>query len=201
MPRRSEHSREQLRALALDAVLAIAERDGPQAVSARKVAQEIGYAPGMLYYLFEGIDDLVLQANARTLDTLIRALRRAVQRKPPARALQAMAREYLSLAQRNGRHWQLLFDHSMRNDAPVPDWYRHYTDTLFQLVESQLMALAPGRSDKACRLAARAIWSAVHGVCLLAVTGKLDAGGPVAAQPLVASLVRHYLAGWVAAER
>ena len=55
MPRRSEHSREQLRALALDAVLAIAERDGPQAVSARKVAQEIGYAPGMLYYLFEGM--------------------------------------------------------------------------------------------------------------------------------------------------
>lgn len=198
MPRRSQHSKDELRQLALEAVLVIAERDGSQAVSARKVAQEIGYAPGMLYYLFESIDDLILQANARTLATMIRSLRAAVQRKSPQRALLAMARQYLELAQHNGRRWQLLFEHAMRHDAPVPDWYRQQTDALFRLVEEQLAALAPEKKEKEIQLAARAIWSAVHGVCLLAVTGKLEVGGKVPATRLVDSLVRHYLAGWVA---
>ena len=65
-------------------------------------------------------------------------------------------------------------------------------------MEEQLAALAPEKKEKEIQLAARAIWSAVHGVCLLAVTGKLEVGGKVPATRLVDSLVRHYLAGWVA---
>jgi len=198
MPRRNQHSREQLRDLALDAVQQIAERDGPQQVSARKVAQEIGYAPGMLYHLFENIDDLILQANARTIASLTERLARAVAHKAPQQAVLMMARDYLSLARQNSRRWQLLFEHSMRNDAPVPDWYQHQTDALFKLVEAQLQGLAPEKPRAEITLAARSLWSAVHGVCLLAVTGKLDVGGTVEAGRLVDSLVTNYLRGWKA---
>ncbi|MDF1780810.1 MAG: WHG domain-containing protein [Alcanivoracaceae bacterium] len=196
MARRNQHSKEALRELALDAVQRIAERDGPHIVSARKVAHEIGYAPGMLYHLFENIDDLILQANARTVMMLTDTLRQAIQRKKPINAVLAMASQYLALAQQNSRRWQLLFEHAMRNDVPVPSWYQHQTDTLFELVEQQLALLAPEKSSKDVTLAARSIWSAVHGVCLLAVTGKLDVGGPVQAPKIVESLVRHYLLGW-----
>lgn len=196
MPRRNQHSKDELRALALDAVQVVAEREGSQGVSARKVAQEIGYAPGMLYHLFENIDDLILQANARTIATLAETLRTAVERKSPQRAIQAMADQYLSLAQRNSRRWQLLFEHSMRNDVTVPDWYQHQTDTLFELVEQQLAVLAPTKKTRDVTVAARSLWSAVHGVCLLAVTGKLEVGGPVPADKLVQSLVTNYLRGW-----
>lgn len=199
MPRRNEHSREQLRELALDAVQVIAESEGPQAVSARKVAQQIGYAPGMLYHLFDNIDDLILQANARTIASLTRNLSDAVARKAPQQAVLMMARDYLSLALQNSRRWQLLFEHSMRNGAPVPDWYQHQTDALFALVEQQLTALAPEKKAADIALAARSLWSAVHGVCLLAVTSKLDVGGSVEASRLVDSLVTNYLRGWKAA--
>ena len=197
MPRRYQHSKEELRHLALDAVQVVAEREGPQQVSARKVAQEIGYAPGMLYHLFENIDDLILQANARTIALLTDTLEKSVQRKAPDKAVLAMAQQYLSLAMDNSRRWQLLFEHSMRNDVPVPDWYQHQTDALFRLVEKQLTAMAPAKKRRDVSLAARSLWSAVHGVCLLTVTTKLDVGGPVQAAKLVESLVTNYLRGWI----
>ena len=39
-------------------------------MSARKVATAIGYTVGTLYLVFENIDDLILNVNARTLDRL-----------------------------------------------------------------------------------------------------------------------------------
>ena len=81
MARRNQHSREELQDLAVAAVLEIAERDGVHAVSARSVARQIGYAPGMLYHLFENRDDLILHANARTLDTLAAAMEKAAAKK------------------------------------------------------------------------------------------------------------------------
>ena len=73
MPRRSEHSLDEIRALALDAVEDLVASHGPTAISARKVAAQIGYTVGMLYHVFDNVDDLVLQANARLVDQLARA--------------------------------------------------------------------------------------------------------------------------------
>lgn len=196
MARRNEHTKEQLKALALDAVLVIAERDGPQVVSARKVALEIGYAPGMLYHLFENIDDLILQANARTVTALADSLEQSTQHQSADKAVLTMALRYLQLAQQNGRRWQLLFEHAMRKGAAVPPWYQLQTTRLFDLVEQQLARMCPQKTPEDVQLAARAVWSAVHGVCLLAVTGKLNVGGAVKETALVSSLVENYLGGW-----
>ncbi|MBQ0753914.1 MAG: TetR/AcrR family transcriptional regulator [Gammaproteobacteria bacterium] len=196
MARRNEHTKGELKALALDAVLVIAERDGPQVVSARKVAQEIGYAPGMLYHLFENIDDLILQANTRTVSALTDDLVRATKRQSADKAVLTMALRYLQLAQKNGRRWQLLFEHTMRNGVAVPSWYQAQTAKLFGLVEQQLVRMCPQKKSVEIQLAARAVWSAVHGVCLLSVTGKLNVGGAVKEARLVESLVQNYLHGW-----
>lgn len=199
MARRNQHSREELQDLAVAAVLEIAERDGVHAVSARSVARQIGYAPGMLYHLFENRDDLILHANARTLDTLAAAMEKAAAKKTPEKALLAMALAYLQLAQQESPRWRLLFEHVMAEGAEVPVWYLAHGERLFALLEQQLQLLAPTRAPSARQLAARAIWSGVHGVCLLAVTGKLDVVSSVREKALVESLVTHYLAGWLAA--
>ena len=41
-------------------------------LTARKVAQAIGYAPGTLYNLFRNRDEMILHLNGRTLDRLCR---------------------------------------------------------------------------------------------------------------------------------
>jgi AcrR family transcriptional regulator len=199
MARRNKHSREELQALAVAAVLDIAQREGVHAVTARSVAKQIGYAPGMLYHLFDNRDDLILRANALTLEDLAAAMEKAAGKKSPTNALLAMASTYLDLAHRQAPRWRLLFEHVMTDGADVPVWYQARTAALFSLVERQLDLLAPNRPPSSRQLAARAIWTAVHGVCLLAVTGKLDVVTSVRDKALVESLVTHYLAGWLAA--
>lgn len=70
MARRSDHSRDELREMALTAAEQIVLENGYESLSARKVASAIGYTVGTLYLVFENLDDLVLQVNARTLDRL-----------------------------------------------------------------------------------------------------------------------------------
>ena len=196
MPRRSEHSLEEIRALALDAVEALVAEQGPGAVSARKVAARIGYTVGMLYHVFDNVDDLILHANARLVDQLAEANTRAADQPRPEKAIARMAKNYLALAQAEPARWQLVFAHTMRDGKPVPDWYRQRTDQLFALVEQQLGRLAPRRRKPAVSLAARTLWSSVHGICLLAVSDKLDIGGSIAAEKALDSLLTHYLGSW-----
>lgn len=196
MPKRSEHSLEEIRAMALDAVERLVERHGVQGISARKVAAEIGYTVGMLYHVFDNIDDLVLNANARLVTRLLADNEKVAALKDPARAIARMAHNYLALARKDSAHWKLVFTHTMRDGHEVPAWYRAHTDRLFTLVEEQLFLLAPGRRAAQVRLAARTLWSGVHGICLLAVENKLDIGGAVDPRKALDSLLTHYLGSW-----
>ena len=58
MARRSDHSRDELYELALVAARRIIEDGGYRALTARKVADHMGYSPGTLYNVFAGLDDV-----------------------------------------------------------------------------------------------------------------------------------------------
>ena len=73
MARRSDHSREQLRRLALDSARQITAEEGLRGLKARRVAREIGYTIGTIYNVFEDLDDLIVQMNAETLGALYAA--------------------------------------------------------------------------------------------------------------------------------
>ncbi len=70
MARRSDHSRDELYDMALEAARQIAEKEGLRGLKARGIAREIGYTIGTLYNLFEDLDDLIVHLNGRTLDAL-----------------------------------------------------------------------------------------------------------------------------------
>ncbi|WP_111657804.1 TetR/AcrR family transcriptional regulator [Isoalcanivorax indicus] len=199
MARRNQHSREALSALAVQAVRELVAEQGLARLSVRKVAERIGYTPGMLYHLFANQDELILHANAETLALLLAAMDRAAA-LPPADALRTMAHQYLGLAQEQAPLWQMVFSHRMQRAAPVPDWYRQRTAALFSRVEAQMARLCPGRDTDAVHVAARTLWSSVHGVCVLAVEDKLDVAGDVDPAAMLDSLIHHYLASWARGE-
>ena len=60
MGRRSAPSRDDLRAMILEAARAILATDGLRGLTARRVAKAIGYSPGTLYNFFTNIDELIL---------------------------------------------------------------------------------------------------------------------------------------------
>ncbi len=119
MARRNQHSREELQALAIDAVRELVAEHGLAKLSVRKVAEKIRYTPGMLYHVFANLDDLILHANAATLDTLLADMKASAD-LAPSRALHQMASAYLSLARTQTALWQMVFMHRMQHAAPVP---------------------------------------------------------------------------------
>ena len=56
MGRRNDHSREEIRQMALDAGTELLQQHGVAAVSARKVASRINYTVGTLYLVFENLE-------------------------------------------------------------------------------------------------------------------------------------------------
>jgi AcrR family transcriptional regulator len=70
MGRRNDHTRKDIKEMAVKAGLDIIEENGFSGLSTRKVASKIGYSVGTLYNVFENFDDLVFHINALTLKDL-----------------------------------------------------------------------------------------------------------------------------------
>jgi len=197
MARRSDHSREDLKALALEAAREIVRDRGFRALTARAVTGRIGYAVGTLYNLFEDLDDLVIHLNALTLDHMYAAVSAGRGRGmlAPDAALTDLARAYIDYASRNRETWNVLFEHRPPPGHAVPDWYSARIDRLLALVEDALAPLFGGEITTECRATARILWSSVHGMCALALSGKLETVGGDQVSAMSGTLITTYLAG------
>lgn len=198
MARRNDHSREELHALALDAAQAIVVEEGYDKLSARKIATRMGYTQGTLYLVFHNLDDLIVQLNARTFDELYAALHAIAQdraRPPDWTTVRALGRAYLAFAEQHTQRWRLIFDHRLPYED-TPAWFQAKVQQGFAMVEGLLAEVAQGHSKKEIKLAARALWGGVHGVCMLALTGNLVETEQGSTRKLVDSLIECYLKGF-----
>jgi len=199
MARRSDHSREQIQQMALDAARDIVARDGYTGLSARKVAKTIGYTVGTLYLVFANLDELVMRANAQTLDALYEVMLATKARCKNARAcIMALGQAYIRFASENTHLWGMIYEHPLPDRDAIPDWYRERVARNLALVEDTLQPLAKNTSAQQLAVAARALWGGVHGICILALTNKLDVVGAASVPALVESLIDNYLKGLTA---
>ncbi len=197
MGRRSDHSRDEIKAMALDQARTIVHEQGLAALSARRVATGIGYTVGTLYLVFRNLDELVLHMNARTLDEMHDHLQADSQRcRKPENCVLALAHSYIDFATKFPNLWGAVFEHRLPDSESSPHWYRERVERLFTLVEQALMPLTKQRS-KEVRLASRALWGGVHGICILGLTGALANTGVEDVRNLVDSLIKNYLVGYV----
>lgn len=183
--------------MALDAAGRIVSEQGLSGLTARKVAAEIGYAPGTLYVIFRNQDELILHLNARTLDQLYLHLEAAARESAqPRECILALANAYVDFAASQANLWSAVFDHHRADDEIIPQWYQEKIEHLFRLVESPLRQLDNRQGDKQIRLAANVLWSGIHGVCNLRHGGSLERGAGGDAGVIVESLVSNYLIGY-----
>lgn len=195
MGRRSDHTRDELYGMALDAAESIIRDDGFPALTARRVATRIGYAPGTLYNVFRNQDELILHLNARTLERLDAELRAVPLVGATEPDIAALATAYVGFIAGNAELWQVLFDHRIAGGDDLPEWYQAQIDRMMALVEQALTPLFPSPDREARRDSARLLWSAIHGVCSLAVGGKLGVVTSIPLDEAVARLVAILLAG------
>ena len=194
MGRRNLHSRAELGELALKAAAEIVDVDGAAALSMREVARRIGYTVGALYMVFLNLDDLIVRLNERTVAELAQSFD-AVNRKAsaPDQRLRLLAAAYLGFALLHTHRWRLVFEHRLPDDQDAPPSYRNHTAGMFRLVSENLRGVLPKREARDMDQTAIALWAGIHGVCMLAVTGKLQVGGPTSVQRLLDELLDRFI--------
>ncbi|MCB1873389.1 MAG: TetR/AcrR family transcriptional regulator [Gammaproteobacteria bacterium] len=198
MARRSDHSREEIHEMALSAAEQIVREQGYGGLSARKVAGAIGYTVGTLYLVFDNLDDLILQVNSRTLDRLHAQMLQEQSAHAPARErLLQLGHSYIRFANEDPHRWGMIFEHRFPPEQETPAWFRVKVERMFALVEARLEPLAGEHSANEIAQAARALWSGVHGICILAITDRLDIAGVSSVQQLTQFLMDNFLDGFI----
>ncbi len=202
MARRSDHTREELKAMAIAAGRDLIRDAGYSGFSARKLATAIGYTVGTLYNLFENHDDIVLHINAVTLEDLLAVMESRFGASGAAahsgldemETLKALAACYIEYARENYNCWSALFEHNLAPGVPLPDWYGERIGALFSLIEAHLRPVV-GEDERDLRQTARVLWASIHGICALTLTNKLTLVGVETTEGLTDSLVENYIAG------
>jgi len=192
MARRNKHSLEEIREMVLNAAETIIINEGYSALTARKIAMDIGYTVGSIYMVFANMADLVMHINASTVDDLTEQMQQ-VPHCLPEHYIAELAKTYVAFADRNFNRWTMIFV----RDTEIPEWYQQKTQQIFSLVEAQFAQLAPNCSAQQSQQAARALWSGVHGVCTLSLSRELDAAAIKDIEEAVVLLVNSFITGWV----
>ena len=166
--------RERLRTNTLLVARKIVAGEGLIALQARRVAQEAGCSVGTIYNLYDGLDELIINVNSATLEDLGANLQAEAQHStgaPLPERLTGLALAYLTFALDSQPSWRAVFEHQLAKERAIPEWYRERQAALFAIVEDML---TPAVSDEVQRaMAARALFSAVHGIVSLALDQKL----------------------------
>ncbi|CAG9295432.1 TetR/AcrR family transcriptional regulator [Celerinatantimonas diazotrophica] len=198
MARRNDHSREQLKELALIAGEELIDKQGLSALSTRKIANQIGYSVGTLYLIFNNLDDLCWHINARSMAKLDELLSRNIgseHQQTPSATLKIVADSYLDFAARWPNRWTLMFEHHTNDEISTPQWLNDAIEKLFGYVTEPLKALNPHASEASLTLATRSLWCAIHGIAALNAQGKLFLTD-INQEPLVNDLLTRYLSSW-----
>jgi hypothetical protein len=69
---------------------------------------------------------------------------------------------------------------------------------MFALVEEALQPIAKQHTHAEITQASRALWGGVHGICILALAGKLGVAGVESVQDITKTLITNYLKGFAA---
>jgi len=195
MARGQKIDHQELHATILTVATQIIKDEGMKSLSVRKIAKEIGCAVGTIYNIFNSIDDIFLTINAATMTRLYKQLQQEAQEESDSlTALVMLGRAYVAFSRDNYHLWSLLVDHKLQPGSTLPVNVQEKIDDLFLLVSGMVAPLVSNDKGKA-DLAAKVLWASLHGVCSLAMSGKLDTVKAEATDVLAESLVRNYLQG------
>jgi AcrR family transcriptional regulator len=169
---RRARERQQRRQVILDAARELAEAEGWESVTTRRLADRIEYSQPVLYSHFEGKDAIVSAVALEGFSELSAILRDARKRAgSPNVELRAVAYAYVDFARANPALYEAMF--VLTVDLRFPD-----SDTQSPLHAAFVEvrdALAPWAGDRDLETFTEITWSALHGLVTLSRAGRLRA--------------------------
>jgi AcrR family transcriptional regulator len=189
---RRERERTELRERILEAARDIVRREGFGALTIRKIADAIEYAPGTLYLYFENRDAIAHELSSEGFRKLLDAFAPAEKIAEPRARLEAIGRAYVRFGMKHPETYRLIFMEDPQltsavlkaaGDDPGQRAYRALVEPLEKLRDAG--RLRPGADVQAL---ADTLWSVVHGIVSLKLTCP---GFPVTAvDPLLDTALR-----------
>jgi AcrR family transcriptional regulator len=160
-----------LRRLLLDTASAVLEREGPDALTMRRIAGEVGCSTSVLYTMFGGKPGIAEALWQEGFERLGAALDQAGGADPLQR-LAAMGRAYRTNALANRSYYAVMFQRPIPGFEPSPDGYEASLKPLHALAETVADCIRAGifRAADPMHIAG-VLWAATHGAVSLELAG------------------------------
>lgn len=168
---RRERERAERRRLIVTAARELAEAEGWDAVTTRRLAAEIEYSQPVLYSHFKGKGAIMAAVAVEGCAELAVEMRRAREAAPGTRAaLAAVAQTYTSFARRRPALYDAMFTHLVDLPFATPEAPAALQEAFGQLLAVVTPVTAP---DEEPGLVAETFWAALHGLATLMRSGRL----------------------------
>ncbi|EDY44028.1 TetR/AcrR family transcriptional regulator [Streptomyces sp. SPB074] len=167
---RRERERAERHRLILAVARELAEVEGWEAVTTRRLAERVEYSQPVLYSHFKGKDAIVEAVAEEGFGELGVLLRRARAEAGAGRnGVRAVSRAYLDFAVEHEALYQAMFVMPTRLKFASEETPAVLRDTFFAFVE----ALPEDTETREGR--AELLWAALHGIAVLSATGRVPA--------------------------
>lgn len=177
----------------LDAARHVAATDGPEAITARRIAGDIGYSPGTIYQLFENLDALIVALKSVILSEILERLDAVALTGETERDIQALVDAYLAYERDEPALWRSLFDLSLPGGSEFPESFSQQIAGGLTRVERALAPLDLSQAEQTT--AARTLWAGLHGIISLARNSGLAHSGAASSEALAHHFAATYLKG------
>ncbi|MCR9123023.1 MAG: TetR/AcrR family transcriptional regulator [Phyllobacteriaceae bacterium] len=165
----------------MDIAAALIAEGGGDALQARTIAKRAGISVGSIYNLVGDMDALHRAVNSELLDELGAAGTIAMHELEARgehdvrRRLLALADAYLRFVTAHAVQWNALLAYNRSiASADTPEGYMARLEMLFDIIGDELKHTVLGEDAARRTVAARALWSAVHGIVTNTFVGRAD---------------------------
>ena len=170
IPTRREREREQREKLIITAARELAEAEGWEAVTTRRLAERIEYSQPVLYSHFKGMDAIMAAVAVEGFADLAEELRAARTAAPDAgRALADVSAVYIAFAVRRPAVYDAMFSQAVDLPFATPEAPAALHAGFGELAE----AIRPHAGGDDLGLLAETFWAALHGLVTLTRGGRL----------------------------
>ncbi|WP_297696646.1 TetR/AcrR family transcriptional regulator [Phenylobacterium sp.] len=150
---------------------------GPDAVTMRQLAAELGVSPMTPYRYFRDKDDILAAVRTNGFNRFAEALEKARARTGSARARgAAVGQAYIDFALGHPHTYKLMFDLNQPREADYPDLVaaaRRARETMSAYVKDLVAdGVLVGDPEQVGMM----FWAAAHGAIVLELAGKLPPG-------------------------
>jgi len=170
-----ERDRQEMRETILRAAMRLFLEESFEKTTMRRIAQEIEYTPGTLYWYFKDKDEILFALHQRGFEILFAMQQPTLAIGDPVERLRKLAEIYIEFAFENPQYYDLMFINSAtaRCIQEMEEWkvgeaaYNVLRETVRQVI-----AAGRFRGTDDADVGAFACWAAVHGIASLIIRGR-----------------------------